>query len=112
MVQNWEVHTRPDSERGARMVKFNHSIREIKYDKYVDYDLFPYDMKDRSKFLEHENHPKGLNPNSFAFKSYWKEFAGKCVEGKWVNDKGTWVFMMPELFYYINYLIYKCITSS
>jgi hypothetical protein len=103
MKGNWEIQTKSNSIDGASMVKFDHSIRKLKVGDYVDYDLFPYDIKNRSKFLMHENHPKSLNPSSFTYKKYWEDFTIKCLEGMWVYDEGTWVYMMPELFYYINY---------
>lgn len=76
---------------------------------YVDdrlvVDLFPYKIKDRNLFY-HRNHPENIHPESLAYEEYWLNFIKKCIEGKWIQDKdGTWVFMMPKLFYYINYVI-------
>lgn len=64
--------------------------------------IFPYQIKDVNKFYD-RNHPKNLHPHSSPFQKYWKRFRTKCVEGHWVNDGGTWVFMMPKLFFYTNY---------
>jgi len=79
--------------------------------RYIEYengdfavDLFPYKIKNRDNFI-YRDHPVGLNPNSFRFKQYWEDFLKLCLEGKWVNDEGTWVFMMPKLFFYINYVV-------
>jgi intein/homing endonuclease len=79
--------------------------------RYVEYengdfavDLFPYKIKNRDNFI-FRDHPVNLNPNSFRFKQYWEDFLKLCLEGKWVNDEGTWVFMMPKLFFYINYVV-------
>ncbi len=88
-------------------------LKEIKkLDRYVyidgtdDFlvDLFPYKIKDQNNFY-FRNHPVGLNPRTFRFKSYWKTFEKSCIEGKWVNDNGTWVYLMPKLFFYLNYVI-------
>jgi len=65
--------------------------------------LFPYQIKDVNLFY-HRNHPKNLHPHSAKFIQYWTDFRNKCIEGLWVNDNGTWVYMMPKLFFYINYV--------
>lgn len=65
-------------------------------------ELFPYKIKRRDGFY-HRDHPKGLHPDSPKFKRYWKDFLKRVVEGMWVNDEGTWVYMMPKLFFYVNY---------
>lgn len=65
-------------------------------------DLFPYRIKRRSSFYK-RNHPKDAHPDSPRFKRYWNEFAKRMIEGMWVNDEGTWVYMMPKLFFYVNY---------
>jgi hypothetical protein len=49
------------------------------------------------------NHPKNAHPESPKFKRYWKEFTKKMIEGIWINDEGTWVYMPPKLFFYVNY---------
>ena len=67
--------------------------------------IFPYQIKDVNLFY-HRNHPINLHPKSFQFKKYWDDFTRKCIEGNWVNDKGTWVYMMPKLFFYFNSSIY------
>jgi hypothetical protein len=66
-------------------------------------ELFPYQVKDVSNFY-FRDHPENLNPKTFRYKKYWDEFLKYCLEGKWVDDNGTWVFMMPKLFFYINYV--------
>lgn len=66
-------------------------------------DLFPYKIKDPNNFY-FRNHPVGLNPNTFRYKAYWKSFEKHCLEGKWINDNGTWVYLMPKLFFYLNYV--------
>jgi hypothetical protein len=82
-----------------------------KVNRYIEYengdfavDLFPYKIKNRENFISRD-HPVNLNPNSFRYKQYWEDFLKLCLEGKWVNDEGTWVFMMPKLFFYINYVV-------
>lgn len=64
-------------------------------------DLFPYKIKDRSLFY-FRNHPVDLRPDSTVYNEYWTEQWRYVIEGKWVNDKGTWVFMYPSLYFYIN----------
>lgn len=66
-------------------------------------DLFPYKIKDPNNFY-FRNPPVGLNPNTFRYKAYWKSFEKHCLEGKWINDNGTWVYLMPKLFFYLNYV--------
>jgi len=64
--------------------------------------LFPYQIKDVNNFY-FRNHPKNLHPDSPQFVKYWTNFRKHCIEGRWVNDNGTWVYMMPKMFTYINY---------
>lgn len=85
------------------MEKINRYIEIEGYDDYL-VDLFPYKVKDQSNFY-FRNHPNNLSPSSFAYRSYWETFLKFSLEGKWVNDGGTWVFMMPKLFFYINYVV-------
>lgn len=74
-------------------------------DDQIVVDLFPYKIKDRDRFY-HRNHPQNLHPESLTFKNYWLDFIKQCIEGRWIEDlNGTWVYMMPKLFYYINYVI-------
>lgn len=63
-------------------------------------DLFPYKIKKLKNFINRK-HPH-LHPHTFAYKDYWKGQLRKFIEGEWVNDEGTWVFMMPKLYFYIN----------
>lgn len=67
-------------------------------------ELFPYKIKNVKNF-HHRDHPKDVNPLSPKYTSYWGDFMKKSIEGHWVNDEGTWVFMMPKLFFYTNYVI-------
>lgn len=64
--------------------------------------LFPYQIKNVNGFYQ-RNHPKNQHPDSVVFRKYWSSFLEKSIEGCWINDRGTWVFMMPKLFFYINY---------
>lgn len=75
---------------------------EINSDFYVN--LFPYQIKNVNNFY-FRDHPVNLNPKTFLYKKYWNEFLKYCLEGRWVDDDGTWVFMMPKLFFYINYVV-------
>jgi len=71
-------------------------------EEFVLVDLFPYKIKSRDSFYQRD-HPENLEPNSFLWEKYWIPFARKCVEGTWVKDKDTWVFMPPKLFFFVNY---------
>lgn len=63
-------------------------------------NMFPYEIQDRGQFYD-RNHPV-LNPESFAFDDYWDKHEKRVIEGHWVNDKGTWVYMPGKLYFYIN----------
>ena len=67
-------------------------------------DLFPYKIKDVNNFYNRE-HPKELNPRTFLYKKYWGDRAKDYTEGRWINDGGTWFFLMPKLDFYLNYVI-------
>ena len=67
-------------------------------------DLFPYKIKDVNNFYNRE-HPKDLNPRTFLYKKYWGARAKDYTEGRWINDSGTWFFLMPKLDFYLNYVI-------
>lgn len=68
-------------------------------------DLFPYKVKERDRFY-HRDHPENVHPESLTYEKYWLDFLKDCIEGKWIEDAdGTWVYMMPKLFFYINYVI-------
>ncbi len=86
--------------------EWKHEDRIIRNPDYPDLPavkLFMYDMKKRENFYQ-RNHPKGIHPRSDQFEKYWSSFEQKSVEGTWINDEGTWVYMMPKLFFYINYV--------
>ena len=100
----WKVIQNKDSLNGSQSVQFDHSLRELKVGDLQQWDLFPYKIQNRELFLD-RNHPENINPESFSYDTYWDAFEKKCVEGLWVDDNGTWVYMMPKLFYYINYAI-------
>ena len=102
-MASYTIESSNTAIQDAQIVMFDNSIRRIEIENIIDYDLFPYQIKDRSKFLE-QDHPQQINPNSFTFKNYWGDFAKKSMEGMWVEDSGTWVYMPPKLFFYINYL--------
>ena len=99
----WKVVNKKESLDGARQVEFDHSVREISAGDLKDYDLFLYKMKDRELFYQRD-HYKNISPESFTFENYWNDFWKRCLEGEWINDKGTWVYFMPKLFYYVNYV--------
>lgn len=63
--------------------------------------LFHYDVKDGNNFL-HRNHPINLHPITQEYKDYYSTQWGRIIEGMWINDGGTWVYMFPKLYFYIN----------
>lgn len=77
--------------------------QNTKKDKVI-VDLFKYRFKNIKKFIDRDSHPTDLHPRSPEYKMYWGKHFIKCIEGMWVDDDGTWVFMMPKLYYYINHL--------
>lgn len=88
-------------------------IIEIEGTDIFSASLFPYQIKNRELFYQRK-HPKELNPRSVTYKKYWGEVLRKSVEGYWVFDipdgekdesKGTWIFMFPKLYFYINNII-------
>jgi hypothetical protein len=85
------------------------SSRIIGYvDKFPVVDLFPYKIKDVNKFIFRDHVPYNEdNPLSI---EYAQDQWIKIVEGHWVFDfeegkeeEGTWVFMMPKLYWFINF---------
>lgn len=62
--------------------------------------LFPYKIKDRENFYfrDHPNLPSG-NPE---YAKYYGKVLYHMIEGRWIDDNGTWVFMMPKLDFFIN----------
>ena len=67
-------------------------------------DLFPYKIQNRELFYD-RNHPVNISPESFEYELYWGERLKNYLEGRWVYDVDTWVFMPPKLDFYINYMI-------
>lgn len=72
--------------------------------EYTLVDLLPYKIKDRERFYQRDH--LDVEPATFLWERYWSVFEKKSIEGTWVADKGgTWVFMSPKLFFFINYQI-------
>lgn len=67
-------------------------------------DLFPYKIQNRELFYD-RNHPVNISPQSFEYELYWGERLKNYLEGRWVYDVDTWVFMPPKLDFYINYVL-------
>lgn len=67
-------------------------------------DLFPYKIQNRELFYD-RNHPSNISPESFEYELYWSEKLKNYLEGRWVYDVDTWVFMPPKLDFYINFMI-------
>lgn len=64
-------------------------------------NIFPYQIKDRNLFYnrDHESVP------FLERDEYWDDQIRKSIEGWWVNDNGTWVFMMPKLYWQMNVFV-------
>jgi hypothetical protein len=76
--------------------------RKLKNEEDKIVSLFPYQIKNRNLFY-HRDHPEKLNPDTRTYERYWSEQLKYYIEGRWINDEGTWVYMMPKLFFLINY---------
>jgi hypothetical protein len=66
-------------------------------------DLTPYKVRDVNNYYFRE-HPTSLNPETPKFKKYWADFGVKAIEGEWIYDVDTWVYMGAKSFFYHNYL--------
>jgi hypothetical protein len=85
------------------------SSRIIGYvDKFPVVDLFPYKIKDVNKFIFRDHVP--YNEDNPVSVDYAQDQWVKIIEGHWVFDfeegkeeEGTWVYMMPNLYDYINF---------
>lgn len=65
-------------------------------------DLFPYKIQNRNNFL-FRDHPEGIDPDSPQYTDYWAEQLRHYIEGQWIYDGDTWVFLPPKLDFYANY---------
>jgi hypothetical protein len=59
-------------------------------------DLFPYKIKNRELFYDRD-HPVNISPESFEYEIYWNSKLKNYLEGRWVDDEGTWVFHAAEI---------------
>lgn len=84
----------------------NHSDRDVIIDEEKAIRLFMYEMKNRDNFIDRD-HPKNISPESAYFKSYWRKKQKEFIEGKWINDEGTWIYMYPSLCSFIDYISVK-----
>lgn len=72
--------------------------------KYPVIDLFPYKIQEVQKFNVRKRHYDYLpyNKESVQHRAYVADVWRKMVEGMWVEDGDTQVFMLPNLYYHIN----------
>lgn len=63
-------------------------------------DLYPYKIKNRELFIHRDHIP--YNPDKLESRKYAQETTRRAVEGLWVNDEGTHIFMPPKLFFFTN----------
>lgn len=71
------------------------------FGKYRVVDLFPYKIKQRSRFVNRNHIPFNKSvPQSLAYSTeVWR----RMVEGQWVEDAdGTQVYMMPNVYFHAN----------
>lgn len=64
-------------------------------------DLWPYDIKNRNLFYNRNHDAVPVLKHS----DYWDDQIKKAIEGHWVDDDGTWVFMMPKLYWHVNIFV-------
>ena len=84
-------------------------IVEIDGTDFFGVYMLPYKIQNSKSFYE-RNHPETLNPFSQTYDRYWDKVTRNIVEGKWIYDvaedsddgEGTWVYMMPKLYFYTN----------
>lgn len=69
-------------------------------DKYKVIDLYPYKIKDINNFIHRDHIP--YREGDKESRDYAVETRRRGVEGLWVNDNDTWVWMPPKLFFYGN----------
>ena len=81
------------------MEQFNRVIGNV--GKYKVVDLFPYKIKSRENFYFRDHIPVKRDNEAEAIE-YAQETARRIVEGHWLNDEGTWFWLMPKLYYYVN----------
>lgn len=77
-------------------------------DQYPVVDLFPYKFKNLDNFIFRDHIP--FREDDPVCEEYAIEQWRRIIEGHWVfdfkegeEDKGTWVWMMPKLYTYINF---------
>lgn len=63
-------------------------------------DLFPYKFKDINNFIFRDHIP--YREGDAESKAYALDTTRRAVEGHWVDDNGTWVWMPPKFFFFTN----------
>ena len=64
-------------------------------------DMFPYKIQDVKAFYKRD-HPVNLHPETKRYRDYWSQIWKEIIDGRWVLDNDTWVFLFPKLDWYIN----------
>jgi hypothetical protein len=80
----------------------------IPISKLKPVDLIPFRLQNIEPFIQRD-HPV-INPflEEVRYFEYWEEFAMKCMQGMWGEDRnrktgeGGWRFMTNDLFFYVN----------
>lgn len=67
-------------------------------------DLLPYKIQNRELYYDRD-HPVNIAPESFQYEKYWGDKLTHYIEGRWIYDVDTWVYIPPKLEFYINYVI-------
>lgn len=82
--------------------------QDLTYDEIIKevgiVDMAPYRVKNINNFY-FRNHPEKLNPFTPKYKKYWAEVGKYSMEGRWIDDEGTWYWMPGKSYFLCNYLI-------
>lgn len=70
--------------------------------------IFPYQIKDRNLFYQRDHDKVPLLYHN----DYWDDQIKKAIIGAWIKDGDTWVFMMPKLYWYINFGVITLTTKE
>ncbi len=80
------------------LIEYNRVLTTI--GKYRVVDLYPYKVQDAKKFIHRDHIP--YNKDSIQSKAYAKEVWRRIVEGHWVMDGDTPVYMINNTYFHIN----------
>lgn len=70
--------------------------------------IFPYQIKNRELFYNRNHDAVPLLERD----KYWDQQIRNVIEGRWINDEGTWIHMMPKLDWQINIFVGSVVTTK